>query len=80
MTEAEWRRAVEAPMQQAEEKCPTCQVALQLAPIGHGSMRDAEGRRAGGVAWQVGACPACGRRFRRQILPRGDEGWREFRQ
>jgi hypothetical protein len=65
-------------MAEADEKCPACQSALQLGPVARASTRDSDGRRTGGLAWQTAACPACGRQFRRQILPRGDEGWREL--
>ena len=64
-------------MAEGEERCPACGGRLAVGPVARSSTRDAAGRRTGGIHVRLATCGGCGRRFREQLLPRGQGGWRE---
>jgi hypothetical protein len=65
-------------MAEAEERCPICGERLAVGLVALSSTRDFDGRRTGGMAVRLATCAGCGRRFREQLLPRGQGGWREI--
>jgi hypothetical protein len=65
-------------MAEVEERCPVCGERLTVGPVARSSARDPDGRRTGGMSVRLATCVGCGRRFREQLLPRGQGGWREI--